>query len=255
MITVRDIDILLSAVAPKSLSEEWDNDGVMLCKSLDTPVKKVLCALEVTQELSKYACENGFDLVVTHHPLIFKKLSRLDESNFDVFAPFFEKGISVLSYHTRLDSAKGGVNDCLAELIGLSDTVGFGGESGCIGRVGSVSEMTFEQFSKYLLSKLNCVNIRACDAGKTIKKVAVVGGSGKDYIFDAVLSGADAFVTSEIPHHMYEEAKKLGISLFDCGHYYTENCIVKKLAELIKEKYGELCVHAFDVQSPYICIQ
>jgi len=255
MITVRDIDALMSGIAPKALSEEWDNDGVMLCGNLDKPVKKVLCALEATEKVSKYACENGFDLVVTHHPLIFKKLSRLDESNFDVFAPFFQNGISVLSYHTRLDSAEGGVNDCLAELIGLSDAVGFGGESGCIGRIGKVMPMSFEQFGEHLLSKLNCVNIRACDAGKSIEKVALVGGSGKDYIFDAVRSGADAFVTSEIPHHMYEQAKKLGISLFDCGHYYTENCIAEKLAELIKEKYPELCVQSFDVQSPYVCIQ
>ena len=82
---------------------------------------------------------------------------------------------------------------------------------------------------------LGCKNIRACDSGKNIKTVALIGGSGKEFLFDAAFSGADAFVTSEIPHHLYEEAKNLGISVYDCGHYYTENPVCARLFELAAE--------------------
>lgn len=255
MVTVKDIDNLMNRIAPKALSEEWDNDGIMLCGNFDGKVSKVLCALEVSEKLVSYAVENGFDLVVTHHPFIFRKLSRIDGDCFDKFASFIKNGICVLSYHTRLDSAEGGVNDCLANLIGLSHVTGFGGESGCIGRIGNVCETTFDAFGKHLLSVLDCKNIRACDGGNPVKKVALVGGSGKDFLFDAAFSGADAYVSSEIPHHLYDEAKKLGISVYDCGHYYTENCISKRLADIIKNEYQNICVEVFDVGSPYICIQ
>jgi dinuclear metal center YbgI/SA1388 family protein len=255
MTTVRDIDVFMTKVAPKELSEEWDNDGVMLCGNFDGKAGKILCALEVSDKLISYAVENGFDLVVTHHPFIFRKLPRIDGERFEKIAPLIKNGISVLSYHTRLDSAEGGVNDTLAEVVGLENTVGFGGESGNLGRIGDVSETTFEDFGKHLLSVLGCKNIRACDGGKTIKRVALVGGSGKDFLFDAAFSGADAFVTSEIPHHLYEEAKNLGLSVYDCGHYYTENCISKKIADMIKKEFPEVYIEVFDVESPYICIQ
>ena len=255
MVTVRDIDAFMTKIAPKELSEEWDNDGIMLCGNFDGRVSKVLCALEVSEKLVSYAVENGFDLVVTHHPFIFRKLPRIDGKSYEKIAPLIKNGISVLSYHTRLDSADGGVNDTLANVLGLCDVAGFGGESGKLGRIGNVKETTFEEFGKHLLTVLGCKNIRACDGGKPIKRVAVVGGSGKDFLFDAAFSGADAFVTSEIPHHLYEEAKNLGMSLYDCGHYYTENCISVEISQMIKNEFPKVYTEVFDVESPYICLQ
>ena len=255
MVTVRNIDDFFNSFAPKELSESYDNDGIMLCENLDKRVSKVLCALEVTPELVSYACDNKFDLIVTHHPLIFNKLSRLDERYADTTLRLIKSGITVLSYHTRLDSANGGVNDCLANLVGLSDVHGFGGDSGVIGRVGSIEAMSFEKFGKLLLSKLDCKNIRACDGGRRISKVALIGGAGKDFIFEAHLSGADAYVTSEIPHHLYAEAKRIGLSVFDCGHYYTENCIANQISALINKEFAEIETQVFDVGNSYTCIQ
>ena len=255
MVTVKDIDEFMRSIAPKSLSEEWDNDGVMLCGNYDGQVRKILCALEVNDKLVSYAAQNGFDLIVTHHPFIFRKLPRIDGTSFEKIAPLVKNNISVLSYHTRLDSAKGGVNDTLANVIGLTDVVGFGGESGNLGRIGNVVETTFKDFGNHLLWVLGCKNIRACDGENKIRKVAIVGGSGKDFLFEAALCGADAFVTSEIPHHLYEEAKKLGLSVYDCGHYYTENCISNRIADMIKNEFPELYTEVFDVESPYICLQ
>lgn len=141
MITVKDVDTVLTAAAPRTLSESWDNDGVMLCANDHAPVKKILIMLEVTHAGAEYAAEHGYDLIVTHHPFIFKPLSRLTGDTFCLFDKLMRAGISVISYHTRMDSAEGGVNDCAAALLGLADVRPFGGENGCIGRVGNLPEI------------------------------------------------------------------------------------------------------------------
>ena len=128
MTTVRDIDNLFSKVSPKELSESWDNDGVMICSRPDKEVKKVLVALDATSDVIDYAEKGGFDLVVSHHPFIFKKLSRITGFEYKKLETLIKNDISVLSYHTRLDSAEGGVNDALAQTLLLSDIHGFGGE-------------------------------------------------------------------------------------------------------------------------------
>ena len=126
MTTVKEIDKYLTEISPKELSESWDNDGVMLCSSPEKKVRKVLVTLDATLDAINYAVEKGFDLVVTHHPFIFKKLSRITGFDYKKIELLVKNDLPVLSYHTRLDSAEGGVNDALAEAIGLCDVVGFG---------------------------------------------------------------------------------------------------------------------------------
>ena len=120
MITVKEIDKVLSQAAPRTLSEEWDNDGVMLCENQNKPVKKVLVMLEVTPDGITAAEKGGYDLIVTHHPFIFRPFKRLTGGDYTNFKRLMQKDIAVLSYHTRFDSAIGGVNDTAAELLGLS---------------------------------------------------------------------------------------------------------------------------------------
>lgn len=119
MITVNDIDRVLSETAPRTLSEEWDNDGVMLCKNKSTAVQKVLVMLEVTPEGAAQAAHGGYDLIVTHHPFIFRPLASLTGDMYALIETLTRANISVLSYHTRLDAAQGGVNDTAAKCMGL----------------------------------------------------------------------------------------------------------------------------------------
>lgn len=255
MYTVGQINKYLSDIAPAELSESWDNDGVMLCKSTDAEVKRVLVALEVRRDVIDYAAEHGFDLVVTHHPFIFRKLSRICADDYENLEKLMKNGISVLSYHTRLDSAEGGVNDALARVIGLKNIVPFGGETGNIGRMGTLENaLTSEELAHLLKEKLGCdMRCTLADNGK-ISTVALVGGAGKDFVFDALALGAQAFVTSEVPHHLFIAAKESGFSLYDCGHYYTENPVCTELLKLIKDNFNGIYAECYDVKCPYTCI-
>ena len=259
MPTVGEIDKVLSLAAPKELSESWDNDGVMFCSHANATVNKALVALDATDAAVSFAADNGFDCIVTHHPFIFSPLSRINSDVYGIFKILMDAGISVLSYHTRMDSAVGGVNDCLAEILNLNNIAAFGGESGKIGRVGELSEqMSPEEFANFLKEKLHCGNIRAAyfdDENKKIKRVAVVGGAGKSFLYEAFCAGADAFVTSEAAHNTFYDAKKLGMCVYDCGHYYTENQICRRFEQILKDNFGDsLEVYSFNTGSPYINI-
>ncbi len=254
MTTVRDIDKYLSEISPKELSESWDNDGVMICSRPDKEVKKVLCALDATADVIDYAGKNNFDLIVSHHPFIFKKLSRITGFEYKNLETLIKNDVSVLSYHTRLDSASGGVNDVLAQTLLLSDIRGFGGDRNDFGRIGNLPlEMSGKEFALYLKEKLGCDVRCTFNDGKMIKTVAVLGGSGKDFVYEAMMTGADAYVTSEIPHNLFIDAKVRDFALYDCGHYYTENPVCEKIKSFLTDKFTQLDVEIFDTKSPYVC--
>ena len=165
---------------------------------------------------------------------------------------------SVLSYHTRMDSSEKGVNAVASELLGLQNVAGFGGESGTLGKIGELEkEMTPVEFAEYLKDKFECGNVRASffkTDGKNIKKVAVIGGAGKSFFYDAYLAGADAYVTSQVAHNTFIDCKELDMCIYDCGHYFTENPVCKRFADIIKSEFVDVAVEIYDVGSPYINI-
>lgn len=256
MITVNDIDRVLSDAAPRTLSEDWDNDGVMLCKDGQSEVQKVLVMLEVTPDGAAAAVHGGYDLIVTHHPLIFRPLASLTGDVYALLEMLMRGGISVLSYHTRLDAADGGVNDTAARLLDLRDVEPFGGENGRAGRVGVLPQpLEPLAFADLLKRTFGCEGIRATlcgDNDRKISRVAFVGGAGKSFFREAYAAHADAFVTGEGAHNTHLDCRTLGMCLFDCGHYFTENCVCYRIRELLKNAFGEeLAVAVYDVQSPY----
>ncbi len=253
MPTVKNIDKFISALAPATLRESWDNDGVMVCGAPSKEVKKILVCLDVTEQAIDYAVTNSFDVIVSHHPFIFRKLSRVTDKTYSLMEKLFKNDITVLSYHTRLDCTEGGVNDALASALGLQNIVGFGGERNDFGRMGTLEkEMTGKDFALYLKQKLGC-DIKCVYGDKMIKKVAVLGGGGRDFMYDAMSEGADAYVTSEFQHNHYMEAKMYDFAIFDCGHYYTENVVCKPFADTISKEFSDVEVKVFDISCPYIC--
>ncbi len=256
MLTVRDVDKALSAIAPRTLSESWDNDGVMLCRDGEKCVQRVLVMLEVNRAGAEYAAKEGYDLIVTHHPLIFRPFSSLSGDSYALFDTLMRADIPVLSYHTRLDAAEGGVNDTAAVLLGLTEILPFGGENGNAGRIGALPEpMTPFDFAAHLKRVLGCGTVRAAlfaDTQRKIRKVAYVGGAGKSFWHEAYAAGADAFVTGEAAHNTFIDCAQTGMCLFDCGHYYTENPVCVRIQALLKSAFGqELSVDVYDVKSPY----
>ncbi len=228
----------LSELYPTSLSSSWDNDGLMCCPDINAPVKRVLVALDATEGALSYAEEGGFDLVLTHHPLIFKGLKALNE--LDVVGRrvlrAMKAGISVISLHTRLDAGEGGVNDTLASLLGLSDIEVFGdSDNPTLGRIGTTTLCDAADFAAKIKEATGVPSVMAYVC-RPVGRVAVVGGGGGDLIGDAKRAGADTLVTGESSYNRSLDAGEDNFNVFIAGHYYTEAPvmnILKSLAENI----------------------
>ena len=231
--TVKDIYERLNEQIPDTLREEWDNDGLMCAPDVTREVSKVLLTLDVTEELVDYAIEQGFDLIVSHHPLIFKPISAINEHNHIArkLIKLIENEISVFSFHTRADKVKGGVNDRLCELLGIEGTEPFG--EGDLGRVGFVEQMTLEDFLYKVKTTLGADVVKYSDGYNSVRRVALVGGDGKDFVADAIRVGADTYLSGRISYNVMEEAAEMGINLIEAGHYFTEQPLMEFFKEIL----------------------
>ena len=231
--TVKDIYERLNEQIPDTLREEWDNDGLMCAPDVTREVSKVLLTLDVTEELVDYAIEQGFDLIVSHHPLIFKPISAINEHNHIArkLIKLIENEISVFSFHTRADKVKGGVNDRLCELLGIEGTEPFG--EGDLGRVGFVEQMTLEDFLYKVKTTLGADVVKYSDGYNSVRRVALVGGDGKDFVADAIRVGADTYLSGRISSNVMEEAAEMGINLIEAGHYFTEQPLMEFFKEIL----------------------
>lgn len=251
MATIREIDAYLSKIAPCELSENWDNDGVMLCGDADKEVSRVLVCLEINTDAVVSAAKTGAQLIVTHHPFIFRPLKSVRGEYFTQIELLMKNGISVLSYHTRFDRADGGVNDILAGILGLENIF----SSGDFLKAGDLPcEMNGEEFADYLRTKLGCGTMKAYfDKDTRIKRVSVCGGAGKDFLSEAAAI-SDAYVTADLSHNTFIDAKSYGMAIFDAGHYYTENPAAKKLIEILKKQFTDTTFEFYDVGCPYLTV-
>ena len=233
--TVKELYLKLSEKMPEALREEWDNDGIMCCPDDSVEVGRVLVCLDVTEEIVDYAIETGYDLIVSHHPLIFKPLSSVSLDNHigRKVIKLLTSGVSVFSFHTRADKAFGGVNDLLADILEMTDVKPFG--EGGMGRIGAVDEITLEDFAYRLKETLSADGVRYADGYNTVRRVAVLGGDGKDFVRAAVEAGADTYVSGRISYNMMEEAAEMGINLIEAGHYFTEQPVCSFFYDAIKE--------------------
>ena len=234
--TVRELYERLSDRIPEALSEEWDNDGLMCCADDQREVKRVLISLDVTEEIVDYALGNGFDLIISHHPLIFKPLSSISAEDHVArkVIKLISGNVSVISLHTRADKVRGGVNDCLARILGLSDIEPFGDD--CLGRIGHLErECGIDDFSSFVKSVLGTEHIIVSDAYNPVYTVAVVGGDGKEFVKEALEAGADTYISGRISYNVMEEAAEMGINLIEAGHYATEFPITGFFAHLISK--------------------
>ncbi len=232
--TVTELYKFFCQYFPEEQRCEWDNDGIMVCPDSKAEVKKVLLTLDVTEEIVDYAIDRGFDLIISHHPLIFKPLKSVSEDNHvsRKVVKLIANAISVFSFHTRADRAKGGVNDRLAEILGLADTAPFG-EDG-LGRIGTLSEeYELEIFADAVKLALGADSVKVSDGYNSVRRVAVVGGDGKDFVADALRMGADTFVSGRLSYNVMEDAADMGINLIEAGHYYTEIAITEYFSEII----------------------
>lgn len=230
----------LDEIFPRSLGCEWDNDGVMCASDTSREVNRVLCVLDVTDAVVRYAQNNEFDVIISHHPLVFKPLASLfdGEPAQKTLIDLIKSDIAVLSYHTRLDAAPGGVADLLCELIGLTDVQTVGSEGENILRIGNVKETDLTSFSSNVKSALECPFILTSEQINTVSRVAVCPGDGKDFVQTAKSLGADTYLTGRLSYNIMCDAHKLGLNLIEAGHYFTERKIAHRLSDIVSNLCG-----------------
>ena len=243
---IRELYKALDARIPRSLSCEWDNDGLMCCPNGDNEAKKVLIALDVTGEVVEYAMNGGYDVIISHHPFIYKGLKAVDDEGYvsAKLITLIESGISVMSFHTRLDAVEGGVNDKLCSLFGLCDIEPLYEESIPLGRVGSLPQsMSAQDFARLVKDTLGAPFALLADSGVEVSRVAFVGGNGSSFISAARKCGADTYVSGRLDYHSMTDApdfKSAPLNLIEVGHFYSEHPVCSVLADMVHSIAPEL---------------
>lgn len=233
---IKEIYEFLDSVAPYNTQCEWDNSGFM-CGDMNKDVISVMLCLDCTDDVINQAVANGCNLIICHHPLIFSPVKKICGET-----PLYnaiKNDITVISAHTNLDMADGGVNDALSEKLGLTDCEKLFAEGAPFMRMGNVKEQSAEEFASFV-AKMLCNGAEVYDSGRKVGKVAVCGGAGGEYIPEAFYAGCDTFVTGEAKHHERLEAHRLGINLIVAGHFSTEVPVIEKLNENLTQAFSDV---------------
>lgn len=245
MSTVTHIYDAIDRLAPFWLTMDFDNTGILI-GDRNREVSCALLALDCTPAVVEQARQLGAQLIITHHPVIFHPLKRVNEDA--VVYLLIRSDIAVISAHTNLDIAQGGVNDALASAIGLRDCRGLellNEQTGAwLGRIGTLPEPLFpEAFAAHVKVCLNASSVKFAAAPRVIRTVALCSGSGADCLDAAISAGADALLTSEVKQHEYLAAAAAGISIFDAGHFDTEDIVIEPLRDYLAKEIPD--VHFF----------
>ncbi|MCF2556504.1 Nif3-like dinuclear metal center hexameric protein [Fournierella massiliensis] len=244
MTELKEIYGYLKELAPLELAEDWDNPGLLV--DCGRPVGRVLTCLDITGPVVREAQEKGCDLVVSHHPVIFRPLKALQEGQ--VPCLLLKAGISAICMHTNLDAAPGGVNDTLAQWMGLREVEPF---AEGMGRIGWIEEMSAHQLAQETARILHA-RVQWADGGKPIRRLALITGSGGSMLEDAIRAGADALLTGEASHHAALDALAAGVTLVAAGHYATEFPVAQTLATRLGDRFRDLEVLVSEMdRDPY----
>ena len=250
MATVREIYQYLDGLAPFSLQMDFDNAGFLVGRG-DRRVDKLLVSLDITEEVAAEAAELGCQLIVSHHPVIFfpaKSITDGDPTGRTLLS-LAEHQIAAICAHTNLDAVHGGVNDALAQKLGLvqieqlkQDGVDASGRPYGIGRVGNTAGVPLyaPAYAAFVKETLGANGVRYVDARRPVRRVAVGGGACADMLKDALAMGCDTFVTADVKYNGFLDAKALGVNLIDAGHYPTEQVVVPVLAKWLASGFPKV---------------
>lgn len=218
----------LESYMPLSLCEDWDNSGLLI--NADQDVQRILLALDITDAVIEEAIAKECDLIITHHPVIFKAPKKLDAN--DLVFKLIASQISVISMHTNLDAAEGGVNDVLADLIGVTNKENFAD----IGRMGDITDCeTVEELARKV-GRLLQTPLQYTMGEKKVKRIGLIGGSAGSYWRQAKIEGLDVFLTGEASHHDALDAMHEDVALIVAGHWKTEVPVLAYLQSLLQEE-------------------
>lgn len=238
MATVKDVYKFIDIIAPFSTQEEWDNSGLLVGEE-NKEVSRILFALDITYDVLNQAINSNAELIITHHPIIFKPVSNILSDS--LLYKVIENGISIISAHTNYDKAVDGVNDILCKTIGATKYEKVDGT--CLNIAYFDNKVYVDDFALFLRGKLGGI-VRYNSLDKELCKVAVCSGSGSDYLPVVKELNCDALLTGDASHHDFLDASEMDIALFACGHFETENIAIKPLAERISNEFNIECIIA-----------
>ena len=251
-VTVKDVYAFIQEKAPFELQLGFDNAGFLVGRS-ERKIDRILVALDITEDVIEEARQIGAQLIVSHHPVIWGGAKKITDETVmgRKLLALTESGIAAICAHTNLDAVADGVNDALAEALGLTeiaqlkqDGIDGQGRPYGIGRIGLMPTGydTCSQFAEVVKEQLGAHGVRYVDAGRPVRIVAVGGGSCSDMVDLALAQGCDTFVTADVKYDGFLEAKAKGINLIDAGHYPTENVVCPVLADWLSERFPEIKV-------------
>ena len=251
MATVKAVFDFLDGLAAFETQMDFDNAGFLVGRG-DKTVTRLLVSLDITEAVAREAAQQGAQLIVSHHPVIFHPIRSLTDGDPTgrTLLALAEDGIAAICAHTNLDASVGGVNDALAARLGLTDTVVLEpsgtdrqGRPIGIGRAGKApagAPTHTEEYAAFVKEALGANGVRYVDAGRPVSRVAVGGGACGDMGHLALALGCDTFVTSDVKYNQFLDARDMGLNLIDAGHYPTENVICPIVADALRRAFPEV---------------
>ena len=257
---VSDVVNVLEEEAPAKDALDWDNVG-LLVGSMDWEVSRIYVALDATDEVIAHAIDAKADLIVTHHPMIFKNVNRVVEGDFvgRRILKLIEHHIACFAMHTNFDIHRMG--KLAEEKLGLSHTIALepceiDGEVDVnvgLGRIGSLLDKptTLEEYAWRVRESFELPYVRVYgEAKQMIHTIAICPGSGRSEIKNALAAGADLLITGDIDHHSGIDAVAQNLAIIDAGHYGVEHIFIAHVKDLLSEETG-LPVMGEEKKMPY----
>ena len=263
---IRQLVEILETLAPSKLAQTWDNTG-MSCGDLDKEISKIMVALEPSEVVIDQAIESGVDVLITHHPLIFKPIGSVvyDSLIGRKIIKLAQNNITAFSMHTNMDIAV--MAHKSADILELNDVkrleiTNIDNEKATVygfGSIGYLKEnMSLIKCVEFIKEKLNIDNVRVIgEIDKKVIKVAILPGSGKSFIDIAIQEEVDVLITGDIDYHSASDARDKGISIIDAGHFETEYFFVDYIKEFLTNNFNNtensfIQVEKAVEQSPFI---
>ncbi len=240
---LKEIIAALERLAPLHLQDEWDNSGLQVGFP-ESEIRRILVCLDVTEMIVDEAVARGCELIVSHHPLLFKPLRQVSDTTYQqrCVVRALAAGVSIYSAHTSLDNAPGGVNHRIAGLLGLQDLQWLQPREDGAGGAGLVGQLPQPERDAEFFARVKRLfgvrNLRySAPDGRMVRHVALCGGAGAFLLRDAIRAGADCFLSGEFHYHDYFENG--GVLLAELGHYQSEQYTQDLLQEyLLAEFHG-----------------
>lgn len=231
--TVQNIFDFLNQKFPTNTACDFDNVGILVGDK-DAVVKRALIALDCTSITVDEAIENGCNLIITHHPVIFNPLKNVLKGS--IVYKLIENSISVISMHTNLDIAEGGVTETLSKVLSPKTLENVTAHDGFTLKKCTVSPISSDDLADLLKTRLGG-SIKYMPTEKLIENVLFCSGGGGGFIEDAISNNCDALVTADVKHSQFLTAQHYGIALFDAGHFNTEDVVIEPLKDLLTKQF------------------